>query len=883
MANVIKHKRGTSDPTASDLVVGEVAIRTDVGKLFTKMDNGSVAEIAGGGSDIIINTLSSSSATGGGSATFNGSAYRFTLSQPPSVSAQQLLVSIAGVIQKPIAGTGQPSEGFSINGNDIILAAAPATGTDFFILTFKSLGVSEPADNSVTSAKIVDGAIVNADINASAAIAGTKISPDFGSQAITTTGTAATGALNVTGGITADDLRTDNSQTFFLTTANDFRFRSTGGSERMRIDSSGRLLIGTTTEGAGGADELTIATTGNTGLTIRSGTTGEGNIFFSDGTSSGDEYRGIIRYLHNGNLMQFFTDGTEKMRITSGGMVNINDTSNTAVKLYVTDTNPVIASFHHSDGGTNDQARISLGALSGNPPYNRGINLIAENNGAGHDFVINTSPSHSLSPTEKMRITSSGAVMINTTNSSSRTLNLRGTFGILSSAQNSVIDMGINDSGQASIAPYRSSGSTLELKTNTSGSGVSTRLLIDSSGNVGIGTTLASDSGSAGAGLKIEKYVQRNNVYAFPDGHYAASLGEVNNTQTKVWAAVDSHYARSSAVSAGLFLSAFHQDAGGSGCGSTIKNLKTGNALTFSTVTTGASIGSVAVETERMRIDSSGRVIIGSTSHIGGAQFVVMGGNINTYGVMAIGNKVANPTNNTTFANFRFNSGATGTRRGAEIALQTDGNWTDGSSHPSRMTFSTTGASATGASERMRIHSDGKVDVGGNSGLNSKFVVRDTGNDLFGVYMANEGHGTIATIKGGTSGSPAGTITYISFQRNDGNTRGSITNSGSTQLSFNTSSDYRLKENVVAISDGITRLKTLRPSRFNFKEEPNFTVDGFIAHEVTAVPESITGTKDEVDSDGKPIYQGIDQSKLVPLLVAALQEAIVRIEALEAG
>ena len=66
MANVIKHKRGSgSDPSASDLVVGEVAIRTDVGKLFTKMDNGAVAEIAGGGSDIAINTLSASSGSGG--------------------------------------------------------------------------------------------------------------------------------------------------------------------------------------------------------------------------------------------------------------------------------------------------------------------------------------------------------------------------------------------------------------------------------------------------------------------------------------------------------------------------------------------------------------------------------------------------------------------------------------------------------------------------------------------------------------------------------------------------------------------------------------------------------------------------------------------------
>ena len=206
MANVIKHKRGSgSDPSASNLVVGELAIRTDTGKLFTKMDSGAIAEIAGGGSDIAINTLSSSSATGGGSATFNGSAYRFTLSSPPSVSAAQLLVSVNGVIQKPVAGTGQPSEGFSVDGNDIIFGDAPATGADFFILTFRSLGVSEPADNSVTSAKIVDGAIVNADINASAAIAGTKISPDFGSQNIATTGN-----FGITFGSQTYQLRNDN-------------------------------------------------------------------------------------------------------------------------------------------------------------------------------------------------------------------------------------------------------------------------------------------------------------------------------------------------------------------------------------------------------------------------------------------------------------------------------------------------------------------------------------------------------------------------------------------------------------------------------------------------------------------------------------------------
>ena len=85
------------------------------------------------------------------------------------------------------------------------------------------------------------------------------------------------------------------------------------------------------------------------------------------------------------------------------------------------------------------------------------------------------------------------------------------------------------------------------------------------------------------------------------------------------------------------------------------------------------------------------------------------------------------------------------------------------------------------------------------------------------------------------------------------------------------------------LEDATLRVKQLKPSQFNFIAEPSRTVDGFIAHEVQAVvPECVTGEKDAVDDEGDPIYQGIDQSKLVPLLTAALQEAIGRIETLEA-
>jgi len=110
---------------------------------------------------------------------------------------------------------------------------------------------------------------------------------------------------------------------------------------------------------------------------------------------------------------------------------------------------------------------------------------------------------------------------------------------------------------------------------------------------------------------------------------------------------------------------------------------------------------------------------------------------------------------------------------------------------------------------------------------------------------------------------------------------GAIRRSGNTTVSYITSSDYRLKENVVEITDGIERVKQLKPSKFNFIGEDRI-VDGFLAHEVQElVPEAISGEKDEVDEDGNPIHQGIDQSKIVPLLAGALKEAIAKIEKLE--
>lgn len=112
-------------------------------------------------------------------------------------------------------------------------------------------------------------------------------------------------------------------------------------------------------------------------------------------------------------------------------------------------------------------------------------------------------------------------------------------------------------------------------------------------------------------------------------------------------------------------------------------------------------------------------------------------------------------------------------------------------------------------------------------------------------------------------------------------TCGSITSTGTT-AAYNTTSDYRAKKNVRTMRRGIERLMQLRPCRGVYRADPLRVVDMLIAHEVArVVPEAVHGRKDAVDDKGKPVLQQLDHSKLVPVLVAALQEAVTRIERLE--
>ena len=413
----------------------------------------------------------------------------------------------------------------------------------------------------------------------------------------------------------------------------------TNGTERMRISSSGRVLVNTTAAGDGDADELTLAGSGNSGLTIRSGTSSSGNIFFSDTTSGTGEYDGYIQYRHGDRALRFATQATERLRIDSSGRLLINHSSSISTagvqpRLQVTGDSPDKASIsirrdqNVASGPLLVFGKSRSGALGGNVAVqaNDIIGEILFNGADGTDvatsaariraevdgtpsandmpgrLVFSTTTDGSSSPTERMRIDSLGRVGIGTT----------APVGLLEIEGDASYDrsQGLIIQGGPSANTHALYGTLNDLVFDTAST---ERMRIDDSGRVGIGTTTPGDA-DEGAGLQVQKYVDRNATYYSPDGHYAGSFGYTNNTQDKVWIAVDSSYAQSSAVSAGLFLSAFHQDTGGSGSGATIKNLKSNNSLVFSTVATASSGNNPAVETERLRIHGSGNVGIGTSS-----------------------------------------------------------------------------------------------------------------------------------------------------------------------------------------------------------------------------------------------------------------------------
>jgi hypothetical protein len=173
--------------------------------------------------------------------------------------------------------------------------------------------------------------------------------------------------------------------------------------------------------------------------------------------------------------------------------------------------------------------------------------------------------------------------------------------------------------------------------------------------------------------------------------------------------------------------------------------------------------------------------------------------------------------------------------------------------------------------EAMTLDASGNLIVGNTAAS----AVGTTGGV---VDVPNSGN--TYTLIGHTNGSASGSA-YLNFFYN-ASPIGSITQNGTTGVLYNINSDYRLKESVAPLSGGLARVNALKPSIYKWKSDGS-NGEGFIAHELAeVVPFAVTGEKDAVNEDGSIKSQGIDMSRIVPILVAAIKELTSRVEALEA-
>ena len=278
---------------------------------------------------------------------------------------------------------------------------------------------------------------------------------------------------------------------------------------------------------------------------------------------------------------------------------------------------------------------------------------------------------------------------------------------------------------------------------------------------------------------------------------------------------------------------------------------------------------------ERMRIDSSGRLLIGHTSGNGFPQLSVSG---NTAGASGAG---------MLFLRRGLDRATIGSNVGADLGEidfgDLDGNIyasiqgktdaaTGSNDFPGRIILATTADGGSSPTERMRINSSGLISLATTTTANARLFVNPNvdGTTQRGI-----------TISGRKDVYDVIPLNFVHATNNS--SAGSVQFTSTAAVQYVTTSDYRLKQDVVTLTDSITKLKQLNPVHFKWKDMPSVETDGFLAHEVQAiVPSAIIGEKDAVDKDGNIEPQQIDTSKLVPLLVAALQEAIGRIEVLEA-
>ena len=689
------------------------------------------------------------------------------------------------------------------------------------------LKIRNSANNAWITLRELDGTLLMED--------GSNSAPGLSFASDTNTGFFSGGADKIgfaTGGV--ERLEIGSSEVVFNDPSNDvdFRVESNGNTHMLFVDAGNdRVGIGTTPDGTlhvhsgtagtvtanGNADDLVVESSGTGGISILTPDASTGYLIFGSPTS--DE-GAILRYSDSNNV---FTIGTEDANgllqfRTGAGTEAARIDSSGRMGIGLSSNITSLLHVESSFAGTLAEIKNTRGSAS----TDNGL-LVETSTTAAKTLLVQNAG------TERFSVKGDGTGYLN------------GSLGIGTSSPGTVLD--VEGSGvPVEINSTNSNSNKLKLTDNgtvrgyvgasstasflVSGDGGSEQLRMDSSGRLLIGTTSGLLSGDekklqmlhANAGAEI---VLGRNDSSVTDGNSLGAFKFVGND--------DSGYqlcAKIEAIADGT-----HAD-----------NDKP-TRLVFSTTASGAN-----TPTERMRIGNDGVVKISKA---------------NAGNIFRIESTGANE------ASMLFQNTTTGTGPGNGLYVGAGGSTTHGylwNYENNALVF------GTNNTERMRVTDAGQLAIGGTSTVASaKIGITFPGNTSNGIGLQTTFSGT------GTD--------FIRFNNSAGNQCGEIQQTGTTATSYITSSDYRLKENVGSLNDGIERVKRLIPYRFSWIADDLDAADqdGFFAHEVQeVVPIAVGKTqKDAVDDDGNPVYQGIDHSKLVPLLTAALQEAIAKIETLE--
>ena len=439
----------------------------------------------------------------------------------------------------------------------------------------------------------------------------------------------------------------------------------------------------------------------------------------------------------------------------------------------------------------------------------------------------------------------------------------------------------------------------LAFSTTAEGSATSTeRMRIDSSGNVGIGTD------SAGQKLQVEN----GNIYIRGDTAGEGLLIQDSTASSGTYAITREGSGSTGYLKFGTPTNETHSfvfDGGSVGIGETTPlaklHIKRGDS----------GLSSLNAAGDHIFLENTGSNGTGITLASGNTSngSIIFGDQDSNYRGVLIYDHSADAMKFVTAAAERMRIGVTGktswsangvgnvATQDRDFTFYTEGS-TNGvaiNSAANRIIFmGAAGSSGTGSDKGyLQLEAEGTATILFNAGGESAiaagtFYVSGEGT----AFAAGSHNGTQFATNGQSVSSRAATNlqTHKSFYNPNGSV-GTIKTTGSA-TQFNTSSDYRLKENVVTDWDATSLLKQLKPSKFNFKADTDTTVQGFLAHEVSSiVPQAVSGEKDAVYTaeeaadgegvEGQPNYQGIDQSKLVPLLVKTIQELEARIATLE--